>query len=108
LVAAAGVSTVYIPTYKSLAAMWLGAGIGFVASLPVYLFYAKDGGPPAKRGLIFSGVATTLGVGAGALLTFDSEDSASADTTPSFARLYGLAPFAVEKGAGIALSGELQ
>jgi hypothetical protein len=108
LAAAAGISTVYIPTYKSLAAMWLGAGIGFVASLPVYLFYAKDGGPPAKRGLIFSGVATTLGVGAGALLTFDSEDSASADTTPSFARLYGLSPFAVEKGAGIVLSGELQ
>ena len=81
---------------------------GFAASLPVYLLYAKEGGPPAKRGLIFSGVATTLGIGAGALLTFGSEDSASNDTEPRFARSYGFAPFAVDKGAGIAVTGELR
>jgi hypothetical protein len=108
LAAAAGLSTVYIPSYKSLAAMWLGSGIGFAASLPVYLLYARDGGPPAKRGLIFSGVATTLGIGAGALFTFGSEDSASTTTRPAFARVYGFAPFSVEKGAGVAVSGELQ
>jgi hypothetical protein len=108
LAAAAGVSAVYIPSYKSLAAMWIGSGVGFAASLPVYLFYAKDGGPPAKRGLVFSGVATTLGIAAGALFTFDSEDSASNDAAPSFARLYGFAPFPVERGAGIALTGELR
>ena len=88
--------------------MWLGAGIGFAASLPVFLFYTKDGGPPAKRGLIFSGVATTLGIGAGALLTFDSEDSASSESEPHFAKLYGFSPFAVERGAGLLLSGELR
>jgi hypothetical protein len=108
LAAAAGLSTVYIPTYKSLGAMWLGAGIGFAASLPVYLLYARDGGPPAKRGLIFSGVATTLGIGAGALFTLNSEDSASTDTRPQFARIYGFSPFAVDKGAGVAVTGELQ
>ena len=108
LAAAAGLSTVYIPTYKSLGAMWLGAGIGFAASLPVYLLYAGEGGPPAKRGLIFSGVATTLGIGAGALFTLNSEDSASADTRPHFARVYGFSPFAVDKGAGVAVTGELQ
>jgi hypothetical protein len=108
LAAAAGVSAVYIPSYKSLAAMWLGSGVGFAASLPVYLLYARDGGPPAKRGLIFSGVATTLGIAAGALFTFDSEDVASSDAAPSFARIYGFSPFAVEKGAGLALTGELQ
>lgn len=108
LAASAGLSTVYIPSYRSLGAMWLGAGIGFVASLPVYLFYAGEGGPPAKRGLIFSGVTTTLGIGAGALFTFGSEDSASADAAPSFARIYGFAPFAVERGAGLAVTGELQ
>ena len=108
LAAAAGLSTVYIPTYKSLGAMWLGAGIGFAASLPVYLLYAREGGPPAKRGLIFSGVATTLGVGAGALFTINSEDSASADVAPRFARIYGFSPFAVQKGAGVAVTGELQ
>jgi hypothetical protein len=88
LSAAAGLSTVYIPTYKALGAMWLGAGIGFAASLPVYLLYAGDGGPPAKRGLIFSGVVTTLGIGAGALFTLNSQDSVSADTQPQFARIY--------------------
>jgi hypothetical protein len=108
LAAAAGVSTVYIPSYKSLGAMWLGAGIGFAASLPIYLLYARDGGPPAKRGLIFSGVATTLGIGAGALFTFGSEDSADADSSPRFAKIHGFAPMPVENGAGIAIAGELQ
>jgi hypothetical protein len=108
LAAAAGLSTVYIPSYKSLGAMWLGGGIGFAASLPVYLLYARDGGPPAKRGLIFSGVATTLGIGAGALFTFDSQDSASSDAAPRFARIYGFSPFSVPKGAGIAMIGELE
>ena len=107
LAASAGVSTVYIPSYKSLGGMWLGAGIGAAASLPIYLLYARDGGPPAKRGLIFSGVATTLGIGAGALFTWDSEDSADADATPRFARVHGFAPMAVENGAGLAVVGEL-
>ncbi len=107
LAASAALSTVYIPSYKSLGAMWLGAGIGFAASLPIYLLYAGDGGPPAKRGMIFSGVATTLGIGAGALFTFGSRDAASADAPPAFARIYGFAPFAVESGAGLAVSGEL-
>lgn len=108
LAAAAGLSTVYIPTYQSLAAMWLGGGIGFVASLPVYLLYAGDGGPPAKRGLIFSGVATTLGIGAGALLTLGSTDSADADSQPRFAQVYGFAPLALPNGAGIQVLGALQ
>jgi hypothetical protein len=108
LAASAGLSTVYIPSYESLAAMWIGAGVGFAVSLPVYLLYAGDGGPPAKRGLIFSGVATTLGIGAGALLTFGSDDSASSDAEPRFARIHGFAPFAVEKGAGLVMTGELR
>ena len=108
LAAAAGASVGYIPSYKSLGAMWLGAGVGFGVSLPVYLLYARDGGPPAKRGLIFSGVATTLGIGAGALFTWDSNDSAINEAPPKFARIDGFAPFAVEKGAGLAIAGELQ
>jgi hypothetical protein len=108
LAASAGLSTVYIPSYKSLGAMWLGAGLGFAASLPIYLLYARDGGPPAKRGLIFSGVATTLGIGAGAVFTWDSEDSASSDAEPRFARVHGFVPFMLEKGAGLSVAGELQ
>jgi hypothetical protein len=108
LAASAGLSTVYIPSYKSLAAMWLGAGLGFAVSLPIYLLYARDGGPPAKRGLIFSGVATTLGIGAGALFTWHSEDSAQADAAPRFATVHGLTPFMLEKGAGLSVVGELR
>ncbi len=108
LAASAGLSTVYIPSYRSLVGMWLGSGIGFAASLPIYLLYARDDGPPAKRGLIFSGVTTTLGIAAGAALTFGSEDSASSDAAPRFARIYGFAPFAVERGAGVAMTGELE
>ncbi|MDF3067577.1 MAG: uncharacterized protein K0R38_3178 [Polyangiaceae bacterium] len=108
LAAAAGLSTVYVPTYQSLAAMWLGGGIGFAASLPVYLLYAGDGGPPAKRGLIFSGVATTLGIGAGALFTLGSTDSADADSKPTFAQVHGFAPLALPNGAGIQVLGSLQ
>jgi hypothetical protein len=108
LAAAAGLSTVYVPSYTSLAAMWLGGGIGFAASLPVYLLYARDGGPPAKRGLMFSGVATTLGIGAGALLTLRSTDSAEADHPPRFAEVYGFAPMALPSGAGIQVLGALQ
>lgn len=106
--AAAGLSTVYVPSYKSLAAMWLGAGLGFAASLPVYLLYARDSAPPAKRGLIFSGVTTALGVGGGALFTLDSEDSASSGAETRFARIYGFAPFSVERGAGLSVLGELE
>jgi hypothetical protein len=108
LAASAGLSTVYIPSYKSLGGMWLGAGIGFVASLPIYLLYARDGGPPAKRGLIFSGVATTLGIGAGAVFTWDSNDSASSDAAPRFATVHGFVPFLLEQGAGLSVAGELQ
>jgi hypothetical protein len=108
LAASAGLSTVYIPSYKSLGGMWLGAGLGFAASLPIYLLYARDGGPPAKRGLIFSGVATTLGIGAGAVFTWDSQDSASRDAEPRFARVHGFVPFMLENGAGLSVAGELQ
>lgn len=108
LAAAAGASAFYIPSYRALGAMWLGAGVGFGVSLPVYLLYARDGGPPAKRGLIFSGVTTTLGIAAGALLTLDSSDTAEADTPPRFARIHGLMPMAFERGAGLGLFGELE
>ncbi len=108
LATAAALSTVYIPSYRSLGAMWLGGGVGLALSAPVYLLYAGDGGPPAKRGLIFSGVTTLLGIGAGAAFTFGSSDSAAGEGPPRFARIYGFAPFAVENGAGLALSGELR
>jgi hypothetical protein len=56
-----GLSTLFVPTLDQLEAMWLGGAIGSMLSLPVYLFYIGDG-PPAKRGLVFSATAATLGI----------------------------------------------
>lgn len=109
LVATGALSAVYIPTTSSLTWMWAGAGIGFAASLPVFLFYAGDDGPPAKRGLIFSGTATTLGIAAGAVFTAGSrEDSAGSNERPSFARVNSVGPLALPGTYGLSIAGELK
>lgn len=106
LVATAALSTVYVPSYKTLGWMWTGAGIGFAASLPVYLFYAGEGGPPAKRGLVFSATATTLGLAAGALFTARARDEASLDNVV-VARLTMLAPWVQSSTVGFMATGEV-
>lgn len=109
LVATGALSAVYIPTTTSLQWMWAGAGIGFTASLPVYLFYAGKDGPPAKRGLLFSGTATTLGIAAGALFTAGSrEDSAESSGRPKLARVTTIGPLAMPGTLGVSVAGELQ
>jgi hypothetical protein len=109
LVATGALSAVYIPTTTSLQWMWGGAGIGFAASLPVYLFYAGKEGPPAKRGLLFSGTATTLGIAAGALFSAGSrEDSAQNSGRPAVARVTAVGPLAVPGSLGLSIAGELQ
>ncbi|PIE06033.1 MAG: hypothetical protein CSA75_01660, partial [Sorangium cellulosum] len=62
--AAAGLSAVYVPSWESLAWMWIGGGIGAAAGLPIYLAYAGSE-KPAKRGLVFQGITTGLGIAAG-------------------------------------------
>jgi hypothetical protein len=64
---AAAFGTVAAVSDGQLQWMWAGAGIGAAVSLPVFLFYAGDGGPPAKRGFVFMGTATTLGIVAAAI-----------------------------------------
>jgi hypothetical protein len=67
LAGAVGASLVWTPSWEQLAWMWGGLAIGNVAALPVYLFYIgseKD----ARRGLVFQGVASTLGVLGGAFI----------------------------------------
>lgn len=113
LLGAAALSTVWVPTYKSLLWMWTGAGIGFAASTPVYLFYAGSD-HPTKRGLIFQGTATTLGLVAGAALTFnDSRDIATNEKEPLVAnratglQITGGGPMPVNGGMGFQVSGLL-
>jgi hypothetical protein len=108
LVATGALSMVYIPSWRALNWMWIGAGVGAAVSLPVYLFYAKDDGPPAKRGLLFSGTATTLGILAGAVFAgFGDSDSASTDRRPGFARIETIAPMPVPGGFGVGLTGSI-
>jgi len=108
LAAAAGLSTVYIPSYRALTYMWAGAGIGAAASLPVYLAYAGKDSPPAKRGLVFSGTTTMLGIVAGALLAGTGSDSASSESSSQFAHLDYILPMPTANGAVLALGGRLE
>jgi len=72
MVAAGGLGALMVPTETQIAWMWSGAGIGAAVSLPVFLLYAGDGGPPARRGFIFMGTATTLGLIAGGVFSSGS------------------------------------
>lgn len=76
LAGAAALSAVWLPSYDSLAWMWAGLGAGVVVSAPVYLFYINDT-DHLRRGLIFQGVAGTLGLAAAAFFTIDSKDFGS-------------------------------
>ena len=106
LVATAALSTLYVPSYTSLGWMWAGGAAGFALSLPVFLVYAGEGGPPAKRALLFSGTATTLGIAAGALFTLRTSDVGSAPGS-HFARVTSVAPLPLPGGMGLAVGGEL-
>ncbi|MEO7036732.1 MAG: hypothetical protein ABI548_22475 [Polyangiaceae bacterium] len=108
LAATAGLSTVYIPTYRALTYMWAGAGIGAAVSLPVYFAYAGKNSPPAKHGLVLSGVTTLLGIGAGALLAGTAPDSASFESDSHFAHLDYFMPMPIEHGAQFAIGGRLE
>jgi hypothetical protein len=102
----------YIPSWEQIGWMWAGAGIGAAVSLPVFLFYAGEDAPPAKRGFIFMGVATTLGIAAGAIFGSGYQDEYEIgkkdDGLPGpdrFATITTIAPALYEGGAGLSLTG---
>jgi hypothetical protein len=66
-VGAAGLSLAWRPSWQQLEWMWGGFAIGEAASLLVYPFYAAGDSDP-RRGLIFQGVAGTIGMVAGAFI----------------------------------------
>lgn len=108
LAASAGLSTLFVPTMPQLTWMWIGGGVGAVVSLPVYLFYIGDEAPDAKRGLLFTSTAMTLGIVAGGVfgpvygprVGFDSE-------RPSFASITGVAPLVTRDAVGVQFMGTL-
>ena len=106
LVATGALSMVYYPTYGELGWMWAGGGIGAAASLPVFLFYAKEDGPPAKRGFLFMGTATLLGIGAGALFGQGAGDDVGLNNGIFNARIDYVSPTQIgDDGAGIVAGG---
>jgi hypothetical protein len=113
LVGAAAISTVWVPTYYSLEWMWLGFGAGAAVSLPVFLLYA-GGDHDARRGLIFMGTASTLGLAAGAIFTMDSHEIGQSNGPGLFGQnrtlpfeITGAGVMPVRGGVGFQLSGLL-
>jgi hypothetical protein len=111
LAATAGLSTVFAPSWEQLAWMWGGAGIGAAVSLPIFLFYAGEDTPPAKRGFVFMGTASTLGLIAGGLLSSGSL-GVSAEAEPpegrSWATITHVGPMAADGGLGLSIGGLLR
>jgi hypothetical protein len=113
LAGAAVLSTLWVPSYTSLAWMWMGFGGGVAISLPVYLFYTGGDHDP-RRGLIFQGTAATLGLVAGAIFTMDSRDVAASPSSRQFAaerpaplQVTGGGLMPVPGGVGFTVSGLL-
>jgi hypothetical protein len=113
LVAMAGLSTAVVTGWYELGWMWAGAGIGAVASLPIFLLYTGKHAPPAKRGFVFMGTTATAGLVAGALLsgTFDHVASrpfanmASEDGDVPWLSLDFAAPMVTQSGVGAVVGG---
>jgi hypothetical protein len=107
LAATMALSTVFVPTLDQLSWMWLGGGIGTLVSLPVYLFYVVDDGAPAKRGLLFTATATTLGIVAGGAFGPQVGALGLGRSGSEFARVDYVTPLLVRRGLGLQVGGTL-
>lgn len=112
--AAGAMAVLTVPSTYQVGAMWLGAGIGAAISAPIYLFYLGDDSPPVKRGLVFTGTTTTLGLIAGAVLGSGSTSLSARDgqntslaRLGSWGELDSVAPLAFEGGLGLGFGGRL-
>jgi len=99
-------STAFVPSLDQLSWMWLGGGVGGLVSLPVYLFYL-GAGPPAKRGLVFTATATTLGIVVGGVFGPVLGGLGLSGDGPHFATLDYLTPVPLAGGFGFRLGGSL-
>jgi hypothetical protein len=113
--AAAVTSAFWTPSWNQLGWMWAGFGIGEVASTLVYPFYAATHGDP-RRGLIFQGVAGSVGAIAGAFIGHrdrpaqmakEERDDEEYWSRHHVARVRGGGLMPVPGGAGATISGEL-
>jgi len=107
LVVTMGLSTVFVPSTQQLAWMWLGAGVGAVSSMPVYLFYLGDDTPPAKRGLLFSATMTALGILVGGVFGPGIGELGLGSEGSRWASIDYVTPVPVDGGLGFRLGGTL-
>jgi len=116
MVAAGALGVATVPTATQVGWMWAGAGIGSALSLPIFLFYMDDGGPPARRGFIFMGTATTLGIIAGGLFSSGSAKlgqnarsfKLAGSNVRSIGHLQGILPAISSEQLGLSLWGTLE
>jgi hypothetical protein len=116
LAAAAGVSAFWTPSWNQLAWMWGGFGIAEAVSAVVYPIYAATDKAAMRHGLIFQGVAGTVGVIGGAFIgradrsgQVAREEREDREWMQHFhvARIRGGSLMPVQGGAGGTLMGEL-
>ncbi|MCA9621950.1 MAG: hypothetical protein KC731_23155 [Myxococcales bacterium] len=101
------------PTWYQVGWMWGGWAIGAAASTPVYIFYALTDGQDPRRGLIFQGVASTVGLTLAAILADptvagpreSADNDLELDDSPI--RVIGGGPMPLEKGMGAQINGVL-
>jgi len=110
--AAGGFGAVAVPSATQIGYMWGGAGVGAAISLPIFLAYAGEGGPPARRGFIFMGTATTLGILAGGVLGSDGVDIGRAEPSvpgeaSRFGEIQAVLPVISREQVGISMLGTL-
>jgi hypothetical protein len=117
MLAAGGLGSVLVPSANQVAWMWGGAGIGAAVSLPVFLLYAGEGGPPARRGFIFMGTATTLGLIAGGVFSSgkvsavgqrESEPTVARRGIGRFGTVHALIPMIAPEQVGLSVFGSLE
>jgi hypothetical protein len=115
LVGAAAAAGFWTPSWNQLGWMWAGFGIGEAVSALVYPIYAATSADP-RHGLIFQGVAGSVGAVAGAFIGRPDRPGAVAREErededwlkhPHLARIRGGGLMPVPGGAGASLSGQL-
>ena len=100
-------STAFVPTLDQLSWMWLGGGIGALASLPVYLFYIDEDAPPAKRGLLFTATMATVGIVAGGVFGPQLGGVGLGAASSALAQVDYVTPFVTRGGLGLRVGGTL-
>jgi len=105
-------SIFWTPSWDQIGWMWGGLGLGTIASLPVYIFYAGSDEYDPRRGLIFQGVAGTIGLTLGAILAeprrskrHASNDGEEINDAP--VQFWGASLLPVEGGMGVQTMGAL-